>query len=138
MAPNPTGAMARFRSLIGTWSCTSGSASAGFPITLTILAAPNDTLETWLRSPALSASGFFGYDGATKSWWSAYTDSLGARYIQTSRDGNTFAGTMTALDHTAQIRGTTSQVGGTKFHTVTEVRSGTSWVKTGDTTCTKS
>ncbi len=137
MAPNLTGAMARWRPLIGTWTCAAGT-SGGFPVTLTILTAPGNTLQTWVRSPSVSAAGYFGYDDATKAWWSAYTDSLGARFFETSRDGETFTGTMESQQHSMTIRATTTRLSATKFHTLTEERSGAQWVKIADNTCTKS
>lgn len=139
MAPNLTGKMARWRMLIGDWTCTSGSGSNGMTSTVSFQAAPNNTLQVWARSPEVDVTGFFGFDAISGTWWSAYTDSAGARTYETSSDGKTFTGTVSLLHHTDQIRSTTTQIGPTKFRSETEIRSGEAWSKTtGATTCTKS
>jgi hypothetical protein len=137
-----TGQMASVNDLIGSWNCTTklpammGRPAHTEPATVTFEAVPGNVLHDHVTSAEYSGDDYFGYDGRTKTYWSASADNSGAHGAATSPDGQTYTGTSTLGGVTMNGTSTYSKVSASQigFH---EVLSGGGQQMTIDSTCTR-
>lgn len=138
IARKPIGPMSSFQYLIGSWTCAGTPKSAASTVKLSFTVAANNTVQVASRSQASTVLGFYGFDAVPKLWWWATVDSDGGRSFQTSRDWANYVGTIETRENSFPLRTTMIKSSDTKIRIVTEEQIDGTWVRSGDTTCTKS
>ena len=138
-----TGKVAPFNYLLGApWNCTTnvpamnGRAAQVLKGSVTFDVAPGNVLHAHIGSGTFSSDQYFGYSTQQNTYWTSTATSLGVALFQTSTDGKTYAGTVTAGASTTTIRDTYTKAGENRV-TVNEVTSANGTEETTDSVCTR-
>ncbi len=139
-----TDEMASFQYLIGTWDCAytliipggtrqeNGTATFGY--------APPNSLAVRIALRDVDQAAYIHFEPRTNKYAMSVTDSLGDIVLETadrSTPGHLVFIASGGSPPSELLRNTNDKISATQFHALSETKSGDTWTKTSEATCTK-
>jgi hypothetical protein len=145
--PTLSGKMTQLKYLVGTWTCTTKVASIGNMPAQTIPAKSvywieqGNVIANYYSSKPYSSSGFFGWMGSKKLWWSDGSDIYGGVDFETGKDSGTNVHVMTGTNWSqgdvSAARDTMTKTSDTSYSDAFQLMKNGKLIFQGTSVCTK-